>query len=352
MGVAVFIGAFVALGRGGTAGTTDAAVAVPPSMVGALVEAAHSCPALTPPRLAGQVMEASGFASTGDLADFTAEEWEIWAPWSGASRQSARDNIFALAHLTCDLVGHIRVAGLAGEPWRLAVAASESSVDAVKEAGGVPSTVAAYVDRVEAYAAWYALQPAFGGPGSPTPTTAVESQAATPSPSAAPPSNSASAMPPSPTVTPTPMASPPSPPRPTPIPTPTPVVQPPRVGAITGPHGFCLDVPAQITDDGNPLQLWECNGSPAQQWTIGTDGTVRALGKCMDNSFSGTNNGNTVHLWHCFDSTAQQWVYDNGLLKNPASNKCLQAMGPDIGLWTRIVIWDCDRGPNQLWTLP
>ena len=70
----------------------------------------------------------------------------------------------------------------------------------------------------------------------------------------------------------------------------------------------------------------------------------------MDVAFSGSANGTTVHLWGCFNSSAQQWVYDNGLLINPASNKCLTATEPDWG--ADLVIWDCNRGSDQLWTLP
>ena len=229
--VAVFVGVFVTLGRGGAASTD--AVPVPPSMVDAFVEAASSCRALTPPRLAAQVMAASGFATTGEqgVAALTAEEWEVWAPSAGVPRQAVRENILALAHMTCDFVGRIRVAGVAGERWLLAVAASESSVATVKEAGGVPSAVAAFTDRVEEYAEWYALERAFGGPGVPTSTAGVIQLPASVSPTPSAASTSPSAPAPAPlssrtaaaqaTAVSTPKASQPAPnPTPSQIPAP------------------------------------------------------------------------------------------------------------------------------------
>src|SRR3712207_8292194 len=38
------------------------------------------------------------------------------------------------------------------------------------------------------------------------------------------------------------------------------------------------------TADGTPIQLHDCTGNVAQQWSLPGDGTVRALGKCLDRS--------------------------------------------------------------------
>ncbi|WP_194922283.1 glycosyl hydrolase, partial [Catenulispora rubra] len=53
-------------------------------------------------------------------------------------------------------------------------------------------------------------------------------------------------------------------------------------GAITGPAGKCVDVRAANSANGTPVQLYTCNGTNAQSWTVQTDGTIRALGKCLD----------------------------------------------------------------------
>ena len=43
-----------------------------------------------------------------------------------------------------------------------------------------------------------------------------------------------------------------------------------------------MDVRSGRMAAGTPVQLYPCNGSPAQQWTAEKDGTYRALGKCLD----------------------------------------------------------------------
>jgi len=101
------------------------------------------------------------------------------------------------------------------------------------------------------------------------------------------------------------------------------------------------------------IQLWTCNGTGAQQWTIGGDGTFRALGKCLDVRNSDTANGTLVQLWTCNGTAAQVWsVQPNGSLVNPRSGRCLDVSGNGTADGTQIHIWDCHGGANQRWTVP
>jgi hypothetical protein len=79
-------------------------------------------------------------------------------------------------------------------------------------------------------------------------------------------------------------------------------------GQVTGIGGKCVDVASASTANGTAVQLWDCNGTNAQQWTVGTDGTIRALGKCMDVAAAGTADGTKVQLWDCNGTGAQQWT--------------------------------------------
>jgi beta-glucanase (GH16 family) len=126
-----------------------------------------------------------------------------------------------------------------------------------------------------------------------------------------------------------------------------------RVGQITGFGNKCIDVASSGTANGTAIQLWGCNGTGAQRWTIGTDGTIRALGKCMDVAGAGTANGTLVQLWDCNGTGAQVWQYQsNRTLRNPNSNKCLDATGNSSADGTRLQIWDCAGSANQQWNLP
>ncbi|MEV6693610.1 glycosyl hydrolase family 18 protein [Micromonospora sp. NPDC051196] len=124
-------------------------------------------------------------------------------------------------------------------------------------------------------------------------------------------------------------------------------------GPITGIAGKCVDVAAANTANGTAIQLYTCNGTNAQRWTVGADGTLRALGKCLDVTSAGTANGTPIQLWDCNGTGAQVWqAQSNGTLRNPASNRCLDATGNSSADGTRLQIWDCFGGSNQVWRLP
>jgi glucosylceramidase len=123
-------------------------------------------------------------------------------------------------------------------------------------------------------------------------------------------------------------------------------------GPITGIAGKCVDVNAASSTNGTAVQLYDCNGTSAQQWTVSTDGTLQALGKCMDLTSAGTANGTQVQLYDCNGTNAQKWTYTSGTLVNPASGRCLDATGASSANGTRLQIWDCTGASNQKWTVP
>ncbi|MFD0785032.1 ricin-type beta-trefoil lectin domain protein [Micromonospora azadirachtae] len=124
------------------------------------------------------------------------------------------------------------------------------------------------------------------------------------------------------------------------------------VGTITGYGGKCVDVAGASSANGTKVQLWTCNGSAAQQWTVADDGTIRALGKCLDVAAAGTANGAKVQLYDCNGTGAQQWAASGTQLVNPNSGKCLDATGPSSADGTPLQIWTCTGAANQSWTLP
>ncbi|MGW4910575.1 ricin-type beta-trefoil lectin domain protein [Streptomyces sp. NPDC004270] len=122
--------------------------------------------------------------------------------------------------------------------------------------------------------------------------------------------------------------------------------------AIKGLAGKCVDVAGANSANGTPVQLYDCNGSAAQQWTVGSDGTIRALGKCLDVTSGGTADGTTVQLYDCNGSAAQKWAVSaaNDIV-NPQANKCLDVTGNNSANGTRLQIWTCSGGANQKWTV-
>lgn len=119
---------------------------------------------------------------------------------------------------------------------------------------------------------------------------------------------------------------------------------------IVGYAGKCIDVPGGNGADGQYLQLYDCNPTPAQAWTFAGDGTVRALGKCMDVASGSRDNGAVIQLANCSGNPAQQFVLSAaGDLVNPQSNKCVDVTAWNSANGARIEQWDCTGGANQKW---
>ncbi len=198
--LAVPLAAVAGLGLGLAAAepsTTLAGLPVPHDQMEAINKAALSCPMITAPRLAGQLMATSGFdpqASPGGgrsgVAGLTEAMWKQWAPEPTSVRSDVAANIMALAHAECDLVGQVRAAGIVGDLWHLALAAFHSGLQAVTSARGMPDAAAGFVDVVAAYAEWYAQRLEFGGPGTGTSATSASRSSTATTTALAPPTAS------------------------------------------------------------------------------------------------------------------------------------------------------------------
>ncbi|MEU9007456.1 RICIN domain-containing protein [Streptomyces sp. NPDC048551] len=126
-----------------------------------------------------------------------------------------------------------------------------------------------------------------------------------------------------------------------------------RTGQISGLAGKCVDVAGANPANGTPVQLYDCNGTAAQQWTLGSDGTVRALGKCLDVASGGTADGTPVQLYDCNGTGAQRWAVSGARdIVNPQANKCLDVTGGGSANGTRLQLWTCTGAAQQKWTVP
>ena len=123
-------------------------------------------------------------------------------------------------------------------------------------------------------------------------------------------------------------------------------------GPITGYEGLCLDDRSASTANYNPIQVYTCNGTDAQQWTVESNGSLEVLGMCLDVDAAGTADGTLVDLYTCNGTAAQDWQpQSDGELVNPNSGKCLDDTGFG-GSGTQVQIWDCAASSNQVWSLP
>lgn len=129
-----------------------------------------------------------------------------------------------------------------------------------------------------------------------------------------------------------------------------------KAGPVTGPvigyGGLCVDVREANRADGTAVQVYGCNGTPAQSWTVQPDGRMQALGKCLDVRDGATADGTPVQLYRCNGTGAQVWkAQPDGTLLNPQSGRCLEDAGSGPA-GTQLVIRSCTGSAQQQWKLP
>ncbi|MGW5372706.1 lectin [Streptomyces sp. NPDC004009] len=124
-------------------------------------------------------------------------------------------------------------------------------------------------------------------------------------------------------------------------------------GSFVGLAGKCLDVAGGSSANGTAVQLYDCNGSAAQRWTVAADGSVQALGKCLDVTSASTADGAKVQLYDCNGTGAQRWSYNpaTGDVVNTAAGKCLDVTDNSSANGARAQIWSCTGAANQKWKL-
>lgn len=115
-------------------------------------------------------------------------------------------------------------------------------------------------------------------------------------------------------------------------------------------NGKCVDVPGANFADGVHLQLYGCNGTAAQNWTL-TGGALQTQNnKCMDVAGGSTANGAVIQIATCSGNAAQQFVLSGaGDLVNPQANKCVDIKDWNGADGAALQLWDCAGTANQKW---
>ncbi|MET7458221.1 RICIN domain-containing protein [Streptomyces sp. NPDC005574] len=121
-------------------------------------------------------------------------------------------------------------------------------------------------------------------------------------------------------------------------------------GALRGAaSGRCLDVHAGSTADNARAEIWDCNGSANQSWTLNSaKELVSGRGNCLDASGAGTAAGTAVIIYGCHGGTNQQWnLNSDRTVTNVASGLCLDVTGAETVNGTLVELWNCTGGSNQ-----
>ncbi|RDB19188.1 Endo-1,4-beta-xylanase A [Hypsizygus marmoreus] len=118
----------------------------------------------------------------------------------------------------------------------------------------------------------------------------------------------------------------------------------------------CADVRGAAFANGTPVQIYDCNNTPAQKWTISRGSTkVQLTGTnfCLD-AGSTPGNGIGMKIWTCYDNLpAQAWYFtDDNRIALEGKGLCLDLPNGVLTNSNQLQTWQCtDNNNNQVWTI-
>jgi hypothetical protein len=116
------------------------------------------------------------------------------------------------------------------------------------------------------------------------------------------------------------------------------------------PGAKCMDVYEDGTANYTKVDIYGCNKSAAQQWTINTNGTIEnANGACLDLSGARYTNNTKIVVYKCNTNPAQQWKVNGSTLENPTAQKCIDDPYSNEANNTQLIIYTCKGTNNQKW---
>jgi hypothetical protein len=131
-----------------------------------------------------------------------------------------------------------------------------------------------------------------------------------------------------------------------------------RSALSTSSKSWCLDLARADTTNTTPLWLWPCNGTPAQQWTIDSEGYIRSqinTNKCVVTSGANLNAGTVFMIYDCIANFPDmQWLRytDSSIRPRNAPNQCMDVRGDAVASdGATIQLYNCgNRRGDQVWT--
>ncbi|WP_104818977.1 ricin-type beta-trefoil lectin domain protein [Kitasatospora sp. MMS16-BH015] len=123
---------------------------------------------------------------------------------------------------------------------------------------------------------------------------------------------------------------------------------------VSGVNGAkCIDDQSGLTANVNPIEVYDCNASPAQQWSMDPrNNSLHVMGGCLDDTNGATASGSLVNYYSCNGTPAQQWLRQaDGSIYLPFADKCLDDPNANVTNLTRLQLYTCNGSPAQQWTV-
>jgi hypothetical protein len=119
--------------------------------------------------------------------------------------------------------------------------------------------------------------------------------------------------------------------------------------------GLCLSVTGASTSAGATADIYTCNGSASETWTVETNGTIvgNNSGLCLSASGNSSALKTTADINTCDGDAYEKWtVESNGTLVEGASGLCLSVTGASTAPKATADLYTCNGSVSENWTLP
>jgi chitinase len=130
---------------------------------------------------------------------------------------------------------------------------------------------------------------------------------------------------------------------------------PPAPGTIVGNNsGLCLSVSGASTSPGAAADLYTCNSSVSENWTVNSDGTITGnnSGLCLSTSGDSSALKTTADIDTCDGDGYEQWTIEsNGTIVNGGSGLCLSVTGASTELKATADLYTCNGSVSESWSV-
>jgi Ricin-type beta-trefoil lectin domain len=126
-------------------------------------------------------------------------------------------------------------------------------------------------------------------------------------------------------------------------------------GTILGDNsGLCLSVTGASTSPGATAEIYTCNGSVSENWTINTNGTISGnnSGLCLSVSGNSSALKAIADINTCDGDSYEKWTVEtNGTIVDGATGFCLSVTGAATALKTTANVYTCNSSVSEFWTV-
>lgn len=106
--------------------------------------------------------------------------------------------------------------------------------------------------------------------------------------------------------------------------------------------GRCLDVAGGKNKNGTNIQIYTCNGSNSQKWTLTRKKELKNfMGRCLDVAGGVNADGTNIQLYQCNGSNSQKWAYMAGKRLKNAMGRCLDLENGRDANKTNVQLYRC-----------